>query len=184
MVYLPSIHQESGLRQADVRAYFLDNFGKLYPRLEFRGMQVLLRRAHPPHEFVLRVAWGRGGIEVDLLCTVLGDGYPQTVQHFLRSIAEAENSPLRRSAAPVLIAPYFSDAVRDQCRKAGVGYFDLTGTAGLETSQVLFEISGKVSSEIGPKRVEDPFEGKAERLVRTLLLDSEKRWHMRDLAQS
>lgn len=172
------------MRQAEVQSGFLQRFDVLYPQLTFRGMRSFPDRVYGPYAFILRVGFGRAGIELDLLCVALADGYPSNVQGFVRRIHEAESAEARPDAIPVLIAPQFSERARALCREAGVGYFDLAGNGGLDSPHVFFEVSGKASTHVRDRHVRSAFEGKAERVVRTLLLDPERHWNMRSLAES
>lgn len=171
------------MRKAEVRSRFLDSFEELYPRIGLRGMQGFLLQFHDPYGFALRVTLGKARAEVDLLCAALGDGYPETVKRVLGQISESETTRPSGDALPVLIAPYFSEVARDLCRDAGVGYFDLAGNAGLETRRAFLEISEKANANVRQRHVRAPFDGKAERLVRAMLLQPEKRWRMRELAR-
>jgi len=172
------------LRQAEVQSIFLQRFGALYPQLTFRGMRSFPHKLYGPYAFVLRVAFGRAGIELDLLCVALADGHPKKVQRFVERIQEAETVEAEPQAMPVLIAPYFTEEARALCRQAGVGFFDLAGNGGLDSSQVYFEISGKTGARVRERQVRTPFEGKAEQVVRRLLLEPDRHWSMRSLAKS
>lgn len=129
------------------------------------------------------MAFGKSGIELTLLCAILTDGYPQDVRRCLRRIQRAEPVERREDIVPILVAPYFSEEARALCREAGIGYFDLAGNAGLETSRVFLALSGKPNPYQREKPLRTPFEGKAERLVRALLLEPDRRWTLRELAR-
>jgi len=168
------------LRQAEVQSLFLKRFGELYPQLKFRGLSRFPSRTRGPYGFALRVAFGRAEIPLDLLCVILTDGHPQDVRRFLRRIKASETG---EGAVPVLIAPYFSEEARALCREAGVGYFDLSGNAGLDTNQIFLDIQGRENAHPQKKELRSPFKGKAERVIRRLLLEPERRWKMRELSQ-
>ena len=80
----------------------------------------------------------------------------------------------------MIVAPYLTEEARVVCREAGVGYFDLAGNAGLDTPHIFIEIGGKPNPEPRKKEVQTLYQGRAERVVRTLLMDPERRWNMRD----
>lgn len=141
-------------------------------------------RSYGPYGFALRVAFGRSGIELTLLCAILNDGHPKDVQRAIRRIRRAEPSERREDIVSILVAPYFSEEARALCHQAGVGYFDLAGNAGLDTPHVFLEIAGKPNPYRRERPVRKPFEGKAERLVRALLLEPERRWTVRELARA
>jgi len=172
------------VRQTEVQSQFLHSFGALYPNLAFRAMRRLADRAYAPYDLVLRVALGRGGVELDLLCIALNDGHPQEVKRFLHRITQEPPTQLGEEATPVLIAPYFTEEAQALCRAAGVGFFDLAGNAGLDTPRAFLEISGKANQLARKRQVGEPFQGVAERVVRRLLLQPEKRLAMRALANA
>jgi len=178
-------HQgESLLRQAEVQSLFLERFGALYPRLTFRGVRSFPDRTCGPYAFILRAAFGRAGLELEMLCVALGEAFPKKLERFTRRVQEAKLAQSGADLIPVLVAPYLSEEARGLCRQAGIGYFDLAGNASLDSSQVFFEVSGKPNPHVRQRQVRTPFEGKAERVVRTLLLRPSRHWNMRDLARS
>lgn len=141
-------------------------------------------RSYGPYGFALRVAFGKSGIELTLLCAILTDGHPQNVLRSIRRIQRAEPAERREDMISILVAPYFSEEARALCRQAGIGYFDLAGNAGLDTSRVFLELAGKPNPYQRERPLRTPFEGKAERLVRALLLEPERRWTLRELART
>jgi len=172
------------MRQAEVQSQFLSRFDALFPRLKFRAMRRFPDRSFAPYAFALRVALGRGAVELDLLCVALTEGHPEEVQRFLRAVAEAQPPPTGQEALPTLIAPYFSPEAQALCRQAGVGYLDLAGNAGLETSHCYLEVGGRPNAQPRKRGVRSPFAGRAERVVRRLLLEPQRTWSMRALAQT
>lgn len=170
--------------QSEVQTRFLRQFSYLYPQLTFRGMRRLTSPEWGPYRFVLRVALGRRGGEVNLLCLAVGDGYPQEVARAIDQLSHGPQAVDEQGGVPVIVAPYLTEEARVVCREAGVGYFDLAGNAGLDTAHIFMEIGGKPNPEPRKKEVQTLYEGRAERVVRALLLEPERRWNMRDLASS
>lgn len=167
-----------------MQSRFLDSFGALYPQLTFRGVRRFPARTYGPYGFALRVAFGKAGIELTLLCAILTDGYPQDVKRYIRRTKQAEPAERSEDSVSILVAPYFSEAACALCHEAGVGYFDLAGNAGLDTPHVFLEIRDRPNPYQRERQLPTPFEGKAERLVRALLLEPDKHWTMRELAQT
>jgi hypothetical protein len=167
------------VRQKDLFSSFLDKFSFLYPQFSFRGLRHL-RRTFAPYGLVLRVMFGRGGVALDLFCVALANGHPQEVEVCVAHLHDAEAPGT--AGTTVLVAPYFTAEARAACRAAGVGYFDLAGNAGLDTTQVYFEISGKDNPRTRVRQVRHPFVGKAERVARRLLLEPKRCWPLRTLA--
>jgi len=172
------------LRQAEVQSLFQERFGALYPQLTLRGIRSFPDRVCGPYAFILRVAFGRAGLELNMLCMALGEAFPKKLERFIRRVQEAKLDQSKKDLIPVLIAPYLSEEARSLCRQAGIGYFDLAGNASLDSPQVFFEISGKSNLRVRQRQVRTPFEGKAERVVRTLLLKPDRHWNMRELARA
>jgi hypothetical protein len=172
------------LLQSEVQTRFLRQFSSLYPQLTFRGMRRLTSPEWGPYRFVLRVALGRRGGEANLLCLAVGDGYPQAIARAIEQLSRGPQDVEEAGGVPVIVAPYLTEEARVVCREAGVGYFDLAGNAGLDTPHIFIEIGGKPNPEPRKKEVQTLYEGRAERVVRTLLMDPERRWNMRDLASS
>ena len=171
------------VRQAEVQSQFLKDFGTLYPQFAFRTLRRFQDRGRDLFGMALRVAVGRVGTELDLLCVPLSDGHPQEVQRLIRRLRDELPEPSGGvPAVAALVAPYFGPEAQALCREHNIAYFDLAGNAGLETERFYLEISGKTNRHVRKKEVRRPFEGRAERIARLLLLQPERRWTMRELA--
>lgn len=170
------------MRQAEVQTRFLKSFGRLFPQFRFRGIRHFPSRSRDPFQLALRLGLGRPEVELDMLCVILPTGEAEEVRRFLAQISQAQQETLQGQGLAVLIAPRLDLEAQMLCRDAGVGYFDLTGNAGLQTEQLYIEITGE-RNDPGQKRIiQSPFEGKSERVVRRLLLEPGRVWSMRDLA--
>jgi hypothetical protein len=173
------------MRQAEVESLFLTGFQSLYPQFAFRGLRRFPGRGREPFSVALRLAFGRAETAVDLLCVMLTEGTPKNIERFLERLADI---PPREEpdvlALPTLVAPYLGSEAQRLCREAGVGYFDLAGNAGLEAPGLYLDIAGRSSSAPRRREVLAPFEGKAERITRRLLLEPRTTWKMRELAQA
>jgi len=172
------------VRQAEVQALFLQRFGEIYPQLQFRGMRRFPDRTYAPYALALRVAFGKSRHELDLLCVILTEGHPEEVRHFLRQVSEVRPNSAYGEALVVLIAPYFSEEAQALCREAGVGYLDLAGNAYLETERVYLLLTGKPNALPRKREVQSPLRGRAERVVRRLLLEPGRIWALRALAEA
>ena len=170
------------MRQALVESKFLHDFDALYPQVAFRGIRRFPKGGQTPYAFALRIAFAGEDVECDLLCAVLSDGHPREIKQFIDGLAADADSPELPGGLPVLVVPYLGDESRALCREASVGCLDLAGNAMLKTDRVYFEIAGKRNRHPRKKAIRSPFEGKAERIIRRLLLEPERRWRMRDLA--
>ena len=175
------------MRQAEVQIRFLKSFAELFPRLAFRGLRRFTSESVGPFGFVLRISAGRAATDLDLHCVALAEGHPEEVKRFLKQIKESPAPPPAPDGAPavpVLIAPFLSNDSRELCAAAEVGCFDLAGNARLDVEGVYVEFGGKPNPNIRERRLRTPFGGRAERVVRTLLLYPDKQWSMRDLAKA
>lgn len=170
--------------RAEVESRFLKTFDSLYPQFAFRGMRRFPDRARSLYGFALRLAFGKAEIELDILCATLIEGDLREVRGYIRRIGEMQATPPHVEAIPVLIAPYLSEKARALCRQAEIGYFDLAGNAGLDTPRVFLHVAGRTDESAHKRRIRNPFAGKAERVVRRLLLGAETHWSMRELAKS
>ncbi len=172
------------MRQAEVQTRFLKSFARLFPQFKFRGIRHFPARSRDPFQLALRLAVGQPEVLIDILCVILPTGDASEVRRFLSQIAQAELDLAQEQALPVLVAPQINREAQALCREMGVGYFDLAGNAGMQTENILIQISGD-RDEPEPKRtIQTPFEGKSERVVRRLLLEPGRIWTMRDLAQA
>ncbi len=177
-----SIAGEVRLRQAEVQTRFLKSFGRLFPQFRFRGIRHFPARSRDPFQLALRLGFGKPEVELDMLCVFLLTGEADEVRHFLAQVADTQEQVLQGQGLVVLIAPRMDLEAQMLCRDAGVGYFDLTGNAGLQTEQLYIEITGERSDPEKKRLIQTPFEGKSERVVRRLLLEPGRVWSMRELA--
>ncbi|MFP3896359.1 MAG: type IV toxin-antitoxin system AbiEi family antitoxin [Anaerolineales bacterium] len=171
------------MRQKETESLFLQAFDTLYPQIRFRGLRRFTEATHNPYHFALRATLGKMRHEILLLCVPIPSGYPQEVKGFIGRIEETE-IPTEDETLPCLIAPYFSREGRTLCQERGIAYLDLAGNANIETVNVYFSVDGRTNEYKRKRTVHSPFEGKSERIVRRLLLEPQRHWHMRELAQA
>lgn len=172
------------MRQAEVQALFLQRFSEVYPQLLFRGLRRFPDRTYAPYSLALRIALGKNRYEVDLLCVILTEGYPEEVRHFLREISDHKPTSTYSEALITIVAPYLSEEAQALCREAGVGYLDLAGNAYLETERFYFLLAGRPNALARKREVQSPLRGRAERIVRRLFLDPSRVWSLRALAEA
>lgn len=170
------------MRQAEVQLRFLRQFESLYPQFAFRGLRRFSPGTYDPFGFVLRVAMGATRVELDMYCMAVTEGHPQELSRTLQRLKEHLPPLPGDHALPVIIAPYLSSEARDLCAKAGVGSFDLAGNAHLEASGIYVDIGGRPNPNVRERVTRSPFVGRSEHIVRTLLLNPERCWTMRELA--
>lgn len=173
------------MQQNEVINLLIARFEALYPQFLFRA----LRRLPPPgrvgipYDLVLRIALGNSGHELALGCLVLENGYHDEVVRAIQRIVRAREQENGLEWLPVLLAPYLTQDDRCLCRQNRIGHLDLVGNAGLESSDVFVAIERSTPRPSpGIERTISPYEGKAERVARRMLLVPQKTWNMRELA--
>jgi hypothetical protein len=114
---------------------------------------------------------------------VIAPGYHDEVERAIRRVARAREQMNDLEWLPVLLAPYLAPDDRHLCQQNRIGYLDLVGNAGLESPSVYVSIGrSTLRPSSGTQRAISPFEGKAERVARRMLLTPYKTWNMRELA--
>ena len=167
------------MRQADVLSRFLHEFHKLYPKLAFRSMRRVSSGGIGPARLQLQLQMGASATaSLDILA--VGEGGEQAV---LRAL---ERLPLQETRAkglvPTLLAPQMSPEGQQACEQANVAWLDLTGNAHIETEGLFYVVQRHRAESTPSSGIQTPFEGKAERVARTLLMHPRRRWRMRELA--
>ena len=173
------------MQQNEVINLLIARFEALYPQFVFRA----LRRLPPPgrvgipYDLVLRIALGNAGNELALGCLVLENGYHDEVVRAIQRIVRAREQESGLEWLPILLAPYLTQDDRCLCQQNRIGHLDLVGNAGLEAPGVFVAIERSTPRPSpGTPRTISPYEGKAERVARQMLLMPQKIWNMRELA--
>jgi len=167
------------VRQADVLSRFLHEFDKLYPRLAFRSMRRVSSGGIGPARLQLQLQLGESAtVSLDILA--VGEGGEQAVLRALGRLPQEEARA--KGLMPTLLAPQMSPEGRRACEQARVGWLDLTGNAHIEGNGIFYVVERHKPESAPSSSVHAPFEGKAERVARTLLLHPRRRWRMRELA--
>ncbi len=91
----------------------------------------------------------------------------------------AERNP---EVVPIMVAKYLSLAKRDECKKVGVCFLDLSGNVFLNYEGVYIERIGFPNRFPEKRKVRKPFSDKASLILRAMLL-KEKLWGVRELAE-
>lgn len=82
----------------------------------------------------------------------------------------------------VFAAPYISEASRSICNGSGVGYLDLAGNCFLSFDHVFVERTG-YAREAEKRELRSVFHEKGSRVVRRLLVNPSRKWHVHELAK-
>lgn len=134
-------------------------------------------------DFLVRVKVGTSLF--DLLVEVLDDATPRKVQtavlqleHHLR-----EQHTHHHPQHLVVMAPWFSEASREVCRKHRVGYVDFSGNCRLTFGTVYLERSHPTKKPGGEtRRAVKLFTPKTARILRKMLSEPRRWWTVQDLA--
>jgi len=172
------------LSNRGLQEQFLKAFPDLYPQLKFRGIKQVREGALGPFGFLLRVTLGTGDLVIDLECATLNVYEADEVGKLVNDLDTLPKPDTDEVLFPTIVAPSLSEEARQLCAEHRVGYLLLDGNALLQTPNAYFYIEKPTGG--APEFEEEPsakiLVGKAERLARTLLLEPERRWTMRELA--
>lgn len=89
---------------------------------------------------------------------------------------------LYSDAYGLFVAPYISDRGRQVCREMGIGCLDLAGNIYLDFNQIFIDRRGYPNLFKKTRGLKSIFSPKASRILRILLADSLRRWHVQDIA--
>jgi DNA-binding Lrp family transcriptional regulator len=104
-------------------------------------------------------------------------------------ILEGAIAQLRRARAyfkdaiPVIAVPFMGGVGKQLCRSAAVSWVDLAGNANLRGPGIYIRIEGRPDRNRKPGRPANVFAPKSARVTRRLLLDPERTFRQRELAQ-
>ena len=83
----------------------------------------------------------------------------------------------------VFVAPYISERSAEICKSSGIGYIDLSGNCRLDFDGTYIEIKGNPNRFVRKSGLKSLFKPKAERILRVLLCEPERRWLAMELAE-
>jgi hypothetical protein len=84
----------------------------------------------------------------------------------------------------ILVAPYISPAAIQVCRETGIGCMDLSGNAFLSFGNVFIDKSGMPNAFLEARPLKSLFSPKTSRVLRALLSDPSKGWHVEELSRA
>ncbi|MDP2157622.1 MAG: hypothetical protein Q8K68_07945, partial [Nitrospirota bacterium] len=121
------------------------------------------------------------GKPINFILEVKSQGEPRLVRMAINQLKDNLNST--KDTYGILAAPYLSDASRQICKEAGVGCIDLAGNAFIAFRNIYLDISG-ISNPFTSSRISKSiFSPKSSRVLRVLLSDPSKRWHVDGLSR-
>lgn len=87
------------------------------------------------------------------------------------------------NSVPMIAAPYLSPEKRENCRKAGVCFLDLSGNLFLAYGGLHIERTGFPNRFPEKRKGRSPFSDKASLILRAALPDGKRLWGVRELAR-
>ena len=135
-------------------------------------------------DLVLYVDLSRGG-SYKLLFEVKSSGNPRYAQQAvtqLRAIIR-RTDPGGERPYGVFGAPFVSEASRQICREGGIGFVDLAGNCLFQFRDIYINIEGHPNPFPATRPLKSLFSRKSSRVIRALLLNPQRRWYVRDLAE-
>jgi hypothetical protein len=163
--------------EKEITRIFLKEFQSLYPvtsirqqlKSKERGVGMLLDVHIPDQKVAKRIA-----------CEVIAEGFPRYIRIASRQLKlVCEKS---KSLYPVIIAPFISEDGRKICKEEGVGFFDLSGNSFLALPGTYIETKGNPNRYPAERKLKSVFKGKSSRIPRIMLLNTNRLWTMRELA--
>lgn len=121
------------------------------------------------------------GQEIGLVIDEKAAGYPRDVRNAAHQLNAVRTTSSPYPLVPVMVAPAISETGRQWLRANGIGYWDSGGTLFLQLPSALFWIDRPVPST-GLRRLRSLYAGASTQVLHTLLVESDRVWHVRDLA--
>jgi hypothetical protein len=117
-----------------------------------------------------------------LICEARPVGQPRYIREMLTRLRGLrEHVP---GAYPVAVAPYISPQSAALVRQNGCGYLDLSGNCYLAFDNVLIEKEGKPNPRPTTRPLKALFAPRATRIVRALLVESDRSWRLEELGRA
>ncbi|MBI3458416.1 MAG: hypothetical protein HY002_21805 [Candidatus Rokubacteria bacterium] len=164
----------------EIKKHMAHRLRELFPRVE--DWQELIDSHVGEQTVDLLVRFRIGSEAKTLICEVRPLGQPRHVREVLTRLRSLkERVP---GAYPVVAAPYVSPQSAALVRQNGCGYVDLSGNCYLAFDNVLIEKEGKPNVRPASRPLKSLFAPRATRVVRALLVERDRSWHLEELARA
>lgn len=174
----------------------LNNYQPKENRLEYQVEEALKKILHEvpfvgaievnhksteyPFDFIALV--GISGKKFNLIVDTANSGQPRMAKNAIMSFQSWHLRKKLHNSYFIFAAPYVSDSSREICKKAGIGYLDLTGNCHISVDNIYIERFG-FQKEAEKRELRSIFHAKASRVLRRLLTHPHHLWHVAELAQ-
>ena len=142
------------------------------------GLKVIAEHGHSRKwDFVAKVDYD--GLCFDIIVEVVS---VNSLPAFQNKINRLKSSISGEGAIPVLAAPYLSPEKQALCRNNGVYFIDLSGNVFIAHKSFYVERVGFPNQYPEKRQRRDPFSDKASLILRELLINPNRDWGVRELA--
>ena len=166
------------MREIDISRTLIRDFKSLFPDFELRKET---RSKESAADIVLEVKFPGKDKVKRLLCEVKAEGFPKYLRLAARQLKQLRSTD--SSTYPVVITPYVSEEGRKICKEESVGFLDLSGNCFLQFDGTYIEVKGNPNKYPTERKIKSIYKGKSSRVLRVMLLQPDRRWTFRDLAQ-
>ena len=116
---------------------------------------------------------------IKIRLVILGEGYPKQIKEAISGISSDMYS--------VILAPYITEQTADLCKKAGVGFLDMSGNCHIAYKSLYIEIKGNKNDNKPGRGIKSVYERSSvvsSIILRILLEDTRRTWRLKELAQA
>ena len=101
-----------------------------------------------------------------------------------RLISAIKHSRTKGNFYPIVAATYVTKRAAQICREMNVGYLDLSGNCLIAFDSIFIEKEGFQNKKVEKRQLRSLFSARSSRVLRLLLENPDKFWHVQDLAQN
>jgi hypothetical protein len=158
----------------------------LFKEIPFAQIIAIQSDAHDPqasqnyHDIIVDV---KAGVESwRLLIETKWTGEPRLARQACLSLLSTTQT--QTNTYPVFAAPYIGSQSRQICKDLNVGFIDLSGNCRLIFGNVYISRENFPNVHIERRQIKSIFSSKTSRIIRTMLEEPKKYWHVVELAKA